>query len=303
MAQVILDKWNEQNLPGRIVQLDIPVPPGNDLLTPPAFRSDVCFNFFKDITCLYNPEKMISFNESEHTYTLIRTGEKIPSATTILKVISKPALVYWALNKAEEHVLAYFNSSAGQIDGEKLRLVLAESKKAHEIDRKMKADIGTKAHEWAEKYIKNENPAMPEDQLVLNCVLAFLDWVKTKKITFMYSEKRIYSPKYKYAGTVDFVADIEGKLFVGDFKTSKAIYPSMFYQTAAYQQALMEEMPWLKFEGNIIVRMGKDGTFEEKELCGQDNFTKNFDAFLGAKCLFDREMELGILFNGGKNIP
>ena len=47
----------------------------------------------------------------------------------------------------------------------------------------------------------------------------FLNWVRENKITFVESEKRLYSRKNWYAGTCDLLLEKDGRKFIADIKT------------------------------------------------------------------------------------
>ena len=65
------------------------------------------------------------------------------------------------------------------------------------------------------------------------------------------------------AGTVDFLAEKDGKKFVGDVKTYDKIWDRVpFLQCAGYS-LMLEEMGH-KTDSYCIIRLGKDGSFEEK---------------------------------------
>ena len=54
-------------------------------------------------------------------------------------------------------------------------------------------------------------------------------------------ERRIVNRDHRYAGTVDAIARIGGKLGVLDIKTSQSIYRDYNLQTSAYMDALKNE--------------------------------------------------------------
>ena len=54
-------------------------------------------------------------------------------------------------------------------------------------------------------------------------------------------ERRIVNRDHRYAGTVDAIARIGGKLGVLDIKTSQSIYRDYCLQTSAYMDALKNE--------------------------------------------------------------
>jgi hypothetical protein len=72
--------------------------------------------------------------------------------------------------------------------------------------------------------------------------------------------------------------EIDGKKYVGDSKTSNAVYPEYFYQTAAYRM-MLEEMGEKDFSGSIIIRVGKDGSFDEaKDVIFSKDYEEQKDA-------------------------
>jgi hypothetical protein len=100
------------------------------------------------------------------------------------------------------------------------------------------------------------------------------------------------SLKHGYCGTCDFTAKQGDKLILGDIKTSSGIWNEYWYQCAAYKLALEEEYTQFKIDHTAIIRCGKDGTFEIKEL---NDYEKNVEAFLGALTLYRREKEMKFL--------
>ena len=79
-----------------------------------------------------------------------------------------------------------------------------------------------------------------------------------------------------------YLAEIDGKTFLGDFKTSSGIYDEMFWQTSAYQYMLQEMEPDTKIDGHIIVNIKKDGKLETKESYAYDTNIKGFLGLLVA---------------------
>ena len=53
-------------------------------------------------------------------------------------------------------------------------------------------------------------------------------------------ERRVWSSRHRYAGTIDALAWVDGKFGVLDIKTSTGFYPEYNLQTAAYVSALQE---------------------------------------------------------------
>jgi hypothetical protein len=101
------------------------------------------------------------------------------------------------------------------------------------------------------------------------------------KIKFLSSERRVFSQEHYFAGTCDFIAEIDGQFAVGDFKTGSGIYVEHRFQTAAYQQAIQEETR-TKVDVRWIVRFDKKtGEFEAKPFYDFDLDFLGFKAALG----------------------
>ena len=94
-------------------------------------------------------------------------------------------------------------------------LVLA-SKTAHKDALEDAGDVGHIAHAWIERYIKavlyygaasmqvQELLArFPADDRATNCCLAALDWMRNHNVRWLGTERKVYSRKYGYAGTMD----------------------------------------------------------------------------------------------------
>lgn len=226
---------------------------------------------------LYGGTVKLEFNEGRHIYTW--EGSRIDGVTTVLSIINKPQLLGWAVKCATEFFGTEFKPGYAYT-AEQIAQICELAKKQHTIKRNKAADIGTLVHAWIESWIKGQQPELPQDPQVLNGVLAFKRYVDSKNIKFTASEQKIFSKKYKYAGTLDFEAEIDGQLYLGDIKTSSGIYPEMFMQTSAYQCARQEEFPDRKYAGQLIINCRKDGILDTQISTGYDKHIKGFLAAL-----------------------
>jgi hypothetical protein len=86
--------------------------------------------------------------------------------------------------------------------------------------------------------------------------MAFQDWAREADVRPLAIEQTVYHPRLGYAGTLDLVAHVGGKLAVVDFKTSKSVYAESHLQNIAYQDALIEMGHW-KAEIGYICRIPK----------------------------------------------
>ena len=95
-------------------------------------------------------------------------------------------------------------------------------------------------HAAEEEILTGKDPAVDKD--ISPAVEAFRKFVDEKNIQVdpEYVERRLVNYNDRYAGTVDSVALIDGKLGVLDIKTSSGIYKDYTLQLAAYFPPLQE---------------------------------------------------------------
>lgn len=236
------------------------------------------------------PENGFFFRESDHMYFF--DGKPMTGVTTVLNVLAKPALIQWAANEAIKYV--FENGVEKDTDFILIsKESLGEARTAHAKKRDKAAEQGTDIHSILEGIIK-EAIEKHEGFLVAQTisdnsqVQKFLDWGLENKVKFLESERKLYSSQHFFAGTVDFTCEIEGRRYVGDIKTTSGIYDlTPFLQAGAYR-LMLTEMGEPEFLGTIIVRLGKDGSFEVKERIHSEN--RDGETFLHALVLY-REME------------
>jgi hypothetical protein len=109
-----------------------------------------------------------------------------------------------------------------------------------EAVKEQSAKEGSMLHDAVQRVTVGEIIEIPPE--VAPAVLAFQEFNETRKIYFYpeFVERRVWSPRYRYAGTVDALAEVDGKFGVLDIKTSTGFYPEYNLQTAAYISALQE---------------------------------------------------------------
>jgi len=173
----------------------------------------------------------------------LRDGTLVPGVTTVLGMLgwNKHALIAWARKEA-----------------------LAE--RDPNIVRDKAADIGSLAHFLIHCHLRDEEPDLSEFSpehidKAENCFLAFLEWADGHKLRPLETEIQLVSERYGFGGTIDLVAEIDGRLSIIDFKSSNGIYPEMIIQVAAYCQLYKENKGSLPVAH--LLRLGKeDGSFE-----------------------------------------
>lgn len=262
----------------------------------------------------------MDFEEARHLYTRSIDGSefrKVDGVTSANGVINKPALLYWAVGLAIEHMEKNWKPGVAY-DEIQIQEILKDAKGAHRKFSSKAADTGTMVHKWIEEYIRtvlagDPQPELPVNELIKKSIEQFLSWVEKNKVKFILSEEVVYSLKHDYAGKLDGTIEMEGVmprlnldgsreyvevagLYIDDVKTSSGVYPEMSFQQSAYLAARVEEFPEESYNGRIVIRIGKDGVFDPVLL--QNNVTldgKVIDiqemderAFLGALDIFKR---------------
>ncbi len=202
----------------------------------------------------------------------------------------------------------------------------AKSYKAAQDATEQSAKEGTMIHEAVEGLLLEKHPDIPPE--IAPAIKSFLEFFEKNNIhvTPDLVERRVVNYDHRYAGTVDAIALIGGKLGVLDIKTSQAIYRDYSLQTSAYMDALKSQFRdlqtrWilridqiqlcLKCGARRRVKGGREKVkidwrsnlqktceHEWGDLKGEIEiqefpyWQKDFEAFLGAKRLWEWENEL-----------
>lgn len=239
-------------------------------------------------TSLYNGSVGMLFKPFGHKYIIEtvdgkRVDQEAISVTTVLKnVIAKPVLINWAARMAVECVSEQIEPGKAY-DEVELMSIFDKASKAHYQKKVDAGNLGTFVHNWVENYINGEHPVIPQNENLRRSVEKFLSWEKEHSVKFLLSEQQVYSKKYNYTGTIDFICMIDGEMYIGDLKTSSGIYSEYLIQTAAYRYARSEEYPEENYVGQIIVRVGKDdGVLEIAVIKNDEWYRKMFTTFIAA---------------------
>ncbi len=159
------------------------------------------------------------------------SGRSYPSVTSVLGILGKKEIMEWRARVGEEE--------ANRISSRAARR-------------------GTAIHSLCESYLLNkETKPGPFDLETFNSIRPYLD--KINNIHCL--ETQLYSDYLQVAGTVDCIAEFEGKLSIIDFKTSKRVKSrddihGYFMQTAAYA-VMFEERTGIPV-GHLIIIMSVD---------------------------------------------
>ena len=237
---------------------------------------------------------ILSYNEDKHMYYV--NDKKVESVTGICgRGLPKPNLVNWLVATPLNEVKRLINEKLDNnepLDRAGLERIF---KTAKEKTNKIKEDaglVGTVVHGLIEDFLKGKDIPKQSDPAVVNCWNLFLDWWNKQEYEVVELEKKIYSKKYNYAGTLDLVVkDKKGNLVLMDIKTSNFISFDYFLQLNAYKFAYEEETG-SKVSKSFIVKLSKkDAEIEIKEIPLNK---KLFNAFIGAKYVMEQMQSVEI---------
>lgn len=192
------------------------------------------------------------------------------SVTTIIGVLDKPALVYWAANEtahaAVQNVAAW--RAIAESDGpEEAEKWIAGARFRGGKGQLTAASLGTSVHAACEEYVLTG--ARPDDTFLSQVVASngklsaanviaevatvnvmldrFSEWLDRFQPVYQASEVTVFHPDYAYAGTADGFFTIDGMRLIFDIKTSresrdkqgnlKSPYPEVALQLAGYRYA------------------------------------------------------------------
>ena len=239
-----------------------------------------------------NKIKLIE-NDNQHHYKTI--FGVLPSSTTILSILRKPAIEVWMLKTTCEYLgskLSDIKSGKLELTGKNAYRILQEAKLESTRIKNEAGSIGTEVHKMIEIYLNNsddyisyyDNDLSKLDEVSREKVKlsfdAFLKWKAENYFEVIDTELSVYS-KIGYAGTLDAVGYYgkSKKLFVLDFKTSGGFWePEYCMQLSSYRKAY-EEIFNEKVRGMGILRLDKnDGMPYFKEYTNKD-YRKHIKAF------------------------
>ena len=199
-----------------------------------------------------------------HTVYKTSDGQRVPSVTTYLGILAKPAIIHWA-----------WQQGVAGLDYRKVR--------------DQAGDTGTLAHYLILCHLKSEEPDLsdytPNDLASVEIPMSkFHQWNIGREIVPIVTERPLVSESYRFGGTPDFYGKVDGRLTLLDFKTSGDIYQENFYQLAAYKKLLEEHGHAV--DAARIIRLGKvaDEAYEDR-LAG--NLEHHWDIFLACQRIYE----------------
>ena len=184
------------------------------------------------------PELTENTTSSGRTY-ITPEGNRYPSITTVLKLLSREGIKEWR----------------DRIGHEKADKIMLQASRR-----------GTEVHEIAERYLNND-PKWKKGVMPIN-LHTFMQMkpILDKNVNKIWAQEvPLYSDRFKIAGRVDLIAEYQGQLSIIDFKTSRKVkeeswLKGYYLQTAFYAAAFYERTRIPIKQGVIIIATDHEKT-------------------------------------------
>ena len=250
----------------------------------------------------------------------------VPSVTSILQAIGKPALVNWAANEERKMVLdASFDLYSDTADSPRMNRIgwmttmanrLGKAK-AHSKALAKASDIGSQAHQLIEwnlkaRMLKEPGPSPAITPKAQWAFMAWEDWAKMVNLKPIFVEEVVASETHLYAGTLDLYGEVDLAGMIGWYAKKERPVPEVLTALAVKQKTALAVADWktgkaiydeaylqnaaLRFalremshgdsELGLIVRLPKNESDPEFEVAVCPDERESMKIFLSTMCLW-----------------
>jgi len=206
----------------------------------------------KDIGKKKRPFVKEAHRDGGHYY-LDEDGNEYPSITTIKNLTDpKDWYPYWIKK-------IMWNNDVGEKEAKVIATQISNSS----------MEVGTELHRLAECYLNNDSVMCYDkskyEKDPYELFVPLKKWLDDHVDNIHVTESRIFNKELQLAGTVDWVAELDGVLTIGDFKNSrKPKVPSEIIRNKYYEQIcaygkMFEECYGIHIEQGVIIVISWDG--------------------------------------------
>lgn len=173
------------------------------------------------------------------------------SVTTILGALDRPALTYWACEKAAVAAINQHNTWRGMIkddhpecdhnDAQACAAVkwIRDARWRKLPGEKYDTEVGTEVHAACEEYVlTGTRPEVGDD--IEPYLVQFEEWCQRAQPAYTAAEVTVYSPTYGYAGTSDAFMTVGGVPVIADYKTTKKPLDSRGQRKTPYAETALQ---------------------------------------------------------------
>ncbi len=222
-------------------------------------------------------EQTRSIRKAHAVYTTTE-GERVPGVTSILALKSKD-LTNWAFKLGQQNPA--LNSVRDYVDD----LARIGSLIHHYVECRIQGLV-PETDDWSANEIRTAEPAMAK----------FDAWLSQHQFKLIASERKMVSDRWRFGGTIDIFAEVDGIRALCDIKTGRGIYREYFYQCSAYAELLREHGE--RVDEIRILRIGRVGAEGLEERVVRD-WSPYWLAFLDLRELYQHEKDIDKIEAGG----
>ena len=210
-------------------------------------------------------------NTKGHTRYRTSDNRIVVGVTTVVGLLAKPALIHWANKKGLD------GEDSGRIADD----TAASGTLAHAIITDRLRGFETDFSDYDHKQIESARWS----------VRSWDAWSQGKVIELIFAEAPLVSEIYRYGGTCDIYAKVNGALDLIDLKSGSGLYPEFSVQVSAYRQLLEENGHKVERVRILNIPRHKTSTFHEIVL-GPEVLEINFKIFLHLLAVYQLRREL-----------
>jgi hypothetical protein len=223
-------------------------------------------------------------------YVAPESGVKVPGVTSVLGMLPKDFLRYWAAKVVAEEAVADLGTTVS-IAMRDPAAAIDFLKRAPDRNTNKAADTGTAAHDLFERLAKGEvlGRVHPDLEPFVRHFSEYLDVVQPE---YHFMEETVWNDTHQYAGSFDAFATIQGEKVWLDNKTTRSgIHAEVGIQLAAYRyaEAILRpdgsRIPMPKADGGAVLHIRPEGW----QLVPVRADEAMFEVFLHLREIFDFE--------------
>jgi hypothetical protein len=240
---------------------------------------------------LYGGAVELHFDRQKHVYRV--DDEVVPNVTSITGVIAKQGLDGWKFKQALEHLEGRLRPGLDEVA---IRRLLDDASGAADRVTREAGYIGSSLHKWVERRVEESlrtgipvaklSTILPAHEAVMAGAVAYAEWEAEAKPKYLASERKVMSREHRFVGTLDLIAELDGKRTIVDIKTSNRVYAEHWLQLAAYQIAAEEE-DGVEVAQRVILHLPKVPGKKAKAHASVEHETDR-EAFLAVRKVYKR---------------
>ncbi|MFI6444702.1 PD-(D/E)XK nuclease family protein [Kitasatospora sp. NPDC050543] len=161
---------------------------------------------------------------------------KLPGVTSILSMLPKDFLRYWAAKLVAETAVNRWEYVHGLIQDDPDGMV-DYLKRAPDRFTRQAASTGTEAHDLFERLARGERVGRVSLDMT-QYARHFAEFLQSQQPEFIHLEETVWSDTHGYAGSFDAIARIDGEVVILDWKTTRSgVHEDVALQLKAYAMA------------------------------------------------------------------